>query len=133
MNADARLYCEWTQLWCVQVDKALDLESSIKRDVETAVRERCDCDFSSTAIYSGKFSCDLASHVTYRAILNGTTDLLTADQLMEHIQDWRETRGTLLHDIIYLSLSSDSECTVRISSFEDEGCDVQRPNCCCES
>ena len=118
MNADARLYCEWTQLWCVQVDKALDLESSIKRDVETAVRERCDCAFSSTAIYSGKFSCDLASHVTYRAILNGTTDLLTADQLMEHIQDWCETT----HDIICLNLASASECTVRINSFEDEKC-----------
>ena len=105
---------------------------NIKKGMEKAVRERCDCAFSSSAIYSGEFSCqftscsnsecDLATHVTYRAILNGTSDLLPANQLMQHIQDWRETRGSLLYNVFHLRLASDSECRVSINSLDDAEC-----------
>ena len=111
---------------------ARDLESSIKRDVEKAVRERCDCDFSDTAIYSGEFSCqftncdsndcDRGTHVTYRAILNGTSDLLSANELTTHMLDWRELSGTLLYNFFRLKLASISECGLTIDSFEDEVC-----------
>ena len=108
------------------------MERSIKKEIESAVRERCNCAFSSSAIYSGEFSCqftscksecDSAAHVTYRALLNGTSDLLTAPQLMQHLQDWRGTGGTLLYNNIFrLKLASDSECSVSIQSIEDEEC-----------
>ena len=96
------------------------------------MRERCNCTFSSSAIYSGRFGCifgsaesecDLATYITYRAILNGTSDLLTAPQLMQHLQDWRGARGTLLYsNMLRLRVASDLECRVNIESFEDEGC-----------
>ena len=107
-----------------------DLEQNIKREVEKAVRERCNCAFSSSAIYSGEFSCqftsckglkcDLATYVTYRAVLNGTSDLLPANQLMGHIQDWQETEGTLLYNKLRLRLVS--ECDLNIDSFHDKEC-----------
>ena len=116
----------------VQVEKALDLEESIKKAVEAGVRERCDCAFSSSAIYSGEFSCQftscqsgdcaLATHATYRAILNGTSDLLRADQLMEHLDHWREERGTLLYNVFRLRLASAKECDISINSFNEAEC-----------
>ena len=107
------------------------LEAQIKSSVEKAVRERCNCDFSSSAINSGQFSCvfgssesecDLATYVTYRAVLNGTSDLLPADQLMGHIQDWRETRGTLIYNVFHLRLASNAECAVSVNSLEEAEC-----------
>lgn len=107
------------------------MEQSIKRDVEKAVRERCECDFSSTAIHSGEFSCqftsckpdgcELATTATYRAMLNGTSDLLTANQLISHLQDWHEEIGTLLYNVFRLRLVN---CTIPIDSFHEEECDT---------
>ena len=99
--------------------------------MEKAIRERCNYDFYSSAIKSGEFSChsarcqsdcDQATHVTYCAIMSGTTDILTADQFMQHMEDWRETRGTLLYRVLRLSMGSHAECSVRAKSFEDEEC-----------
>ena len=107
------------------------MESSIKREVEEAVRERCECDFKSTAIYSGEFSCQssncksscsLGTQVSYRAILNGTSDLLIAGEIMNHIEDWRETRGTLLYNLFRLRLAKKSECQLSIDSFDESEC-----------
>ena len=114
----------------IQVDKARDLESSIKRGVETAVRERCDCDFSSTAIFSGEFGCrltkckadcDLGTYVTYRAVVNGTSDMLTAVQIIRHIETWRDIAGTFLHNVFRLELAT--KCRVEIDSFHEKECE----------
>ena len=78
------------------------METSIKRELEKAVRERCECDFNSTAINSGVFSCQTftsqsnclpVTHVIYRAIVNGTSDFHTADQLVAHIKEWQESNS----------------------------------------
>ncbi len=36
-------------------------------------------------------SCSLGTQATYCAILNGTSDLLTAGEILNHIEDWRES------------------------------------------
>ncbi len=110
------------------------MEASIKREVEKAVRERCECDFKS-AIYSGEFSCPssncdtgtiiscyLDTQVTYRAILNGTSDLLTAGEILNHIEDWRESDGTLLSNFIRVKLAKKKDCPLTINSFREEEC-----------
>ena len=122
--------CSWLFIMALitklQVHKALDVEASIKRVLESAVRERCDCNFSSRSIFSGEFSCQstssLITHVIYRATINGTSDLLTTNQIMKHIDDWRESRGTLLYKIFRLKVSSKSECPLTIDSFDDQEC-----------
>ena len=109
------------------------MEANIKREVEKGVRERCNCAFSASAIHSGEFSCQFthcrncnqATHVTYRAILNGTTDLLSAGQLMEHIQDWHESDGTLLYNMFRLRLASSDECDLVITSFKERECFIE--------
>ncbi len=109
------------------------MEASIKREVEKAVREHCECDFKSTAIYSGEFtclssncdamtSCSLGTQVTYRAILNGTSDLLTAGEILNHIEDWRESDGTLLSNFIRVKLAKKKDCPLTINSFREEEC-----------
>ena len=107
------------------------METSIKRELEKAVRERCECDFSSTAINSGVFDCQNATfqsncfpatHVTYRAIINGTSDLLTADQLMDHVKEWQESRSSLLYNVFLLNLASNDECQLRIGSLYEKEC-----------
>ena len=101
---------------------------TIKNEIENAVIERCNCAFSSSAIYSGEFSCQescstcsgpaLGTYVIYRARINGTSDLLTAPQLMQHIDDWRTDDGTLLYNFFRLRLSND--CDFKISSFKEK-------------
>ncbi len=108
------------------------MEASIKKEVEEAVRERCECDFKSTAIYSGEFSCrssncksscSLGTQATYRAILNGTSDLLSAEEIMNHIEDWRESDCTLLYNNLFrLDLANKTECKLRIKSFKEKEC-----------
>jgi len=102
--------------------------------MEGAVRERCNCPFSSSAIHAGEFSCQFArndsncnhaSHVIYRGMLNGSSNMLSADQLIEHIHHWRATAGTLLYgNILRLKVASSEECRVKIESFEDEECTI---------
>ena len=72
-------------------------------------------------------SCEPVTHataVTYRAIVNGTSDLLPADQFMTHLEDWRETKGTFLHNVFRLWLASTSECRISIASFSEGKCDL---------
>jgi hypothetical protein len=118
----------------IQVEKALGLEQSIRSEIENAVRARCNCDFSSTAIHFGEFSCQHSRYVsshdhccedtaaTYRATVNGTSDLITANQVISHIEDWQEVRGTLLHGVFRLRLVRN--CTTQISSIDEEECDT---------
>ena len=115
----------------LQLLKVRYVETSIKKEVEKAIRERCECNFKSTAIFSGEFSCQssmyesgssLITEVTYRAIVNGTSDLLTAEQIMYHIEDWRESDGTLLYNRIRLNLAKKKDCPLRINTFRETEC-----------
>ena len=106
----------------MQVSKAVDLENSIKKDIEQALRKRCDCDFGSTAIYSGEFSCQTtATEVVYRAIINGSSELRTATELVVYIEDWLQSEGTLLYNKFRLRLAQN--CTLHIKSFSELECE----------
>ena len=106
----------------LQVSKAVDLENSIKKDIEQALRKRCDCDFGSSAIYSGEFSCQTTTtEVIYRAIINGSSELRTALELVVYIEDWLQSEGTLLYNKFRLQLAQN--CTLRIKSFSERECE----------
>ena len=111
---------------------------SIKKKLEEAVSSLCNCSFQSTAIYSGRFNCQpqtcessdkcgpsstVVGPVMYRAIVNGTSDLLTADQILDYIDSWREDTGTLLHNGVFqLGVYSKKKCALKIDSFNEKGC-----------
>ena len=119
--------------------KAKEFDMSIKKDIMMAVTSLCNCPFNSNnAIFSGEFSCqpsscdsdggcgtspNTLSHVTYRAAINGTSSILTADQILGYIEEWRSNRGTLLYnDMFRLKVFSKEECNLKIHSFDDEEC-----------
>ena len=108
--------------------QAYQLEDDIKESIETAIRKKCDCDFEQSAIYSGEFSCQTTTtNVIYRAIINGTSDILTAPELMELIENWRTTGGTLLYNSKYrLRLAQKEACPLQIESFHDPECSSGR-------
>ena len=97
------------------------LQRSIKAAIEEAVQSRCDCDFYSSAITSGEFSCQTTtSDVVYRAVINGRSDLITANETLDYIDDWRRNEQTILHNLFRLRLSQD--CPLRIDSFNEVEC-----------
>ena len=107
----------------LQLEKAVEFDEWVKWNVERAVRQRCDCDFLSSAIYSGEFSCRKSkTSVVYRAIINGTSDLHTADELMDFIENWRTNEGTLLYNRFRLDIANKEDCSLHIQSFNDEEC-----------
>lgn len=104
------------------------MEESIRKKMEQAVKEHCKCPFSSSAIYSEEINCPfgaeygLASHVTYHAILNGTSDLLPASTALEHIQDWVDSEGSFRYNHYRLRMTSTNMCKLSINSFKEEEC-----------
>jgi hypothetical protein len=103
------------------VSKAEDLEESVKKNLEQAIRQRCSCDFQSSSIYSGEYSCQTTtSDVIFRAIINGTSDLRTATELLDDIENWRRNQGTLLYRKFRLRLSQ--HCPLQIESFDEVEC-----------
>ena len=105
----------------VQVETANNLQRSIKREIQAAIRDRCDCNFYSYAIESGEFSCQTTNtNVVYRAIINGKSNLRTADELLEYLDHWRKNDQTLLHDLFRLRMSQD--CPLKIDSFNEVEC-----------
>ena len=106
----------------MQVSKAEDLEESVKESIEQAVRQRCNnCNFQSSSIHSGEFSCQTTTtEVIYRALINGTSDLLTAAELLGYIENWRHNKGTLLYHKFRLRLSQ--HCPLQIESFDEVEC-----------
>ena len=104
------------------MSKAEDLEESIKDNIEQAIARRCDCNFESSAIYSGEFSCQTTTNeVVYRAIVNGSSELLTANELVSHIEEWKTSEGTLLYNKFRLRLAQ--ACSLRVESFNEPECD----------
>ena len=109
----------------MQTAKAENLEQSIKQNIELAIRKRCSCDFDSSAIYSGEFSCQTTStEVVYRAIINGTSELLRATELTSFIDDWKRSDGTLLHNKFRLRLAQ--ACSLELRSFSEPECKGDR-------
>lgn len=115
----------------LQLSKAYDLEGEIKRNIEYVVQNRCHCDFSSSAIYSGEFSCRTSRNaVMYRAIINGSSEILRADDVITYIEDWKRSDGTLLYKKFRLQLSQ--SCPISFKSFSETECRADRdegPTC----
>ena len=94
------------------------------------MKERCKCNFNSKSIHSGQFSClstichSNCSHtpVTYRAIIDGSSDFLTADQLMDFMKEWHDSSSSLLVSKIQLKIARSEECQLSIGSFDEEEC-----------
>ena len=103
------------------MSKAEDLEESVKKNLEQAVRQRCNCSFESSSIHSGEFSCQTTTtDVIYWAIINGTSDQRNATELLGHIENWRHNQGTLLYHKFRLRLSQ--HCPLQIESFDEVEC-----------
>ena len=101
------------------MSKAEDLEESVKENIQQAIRQRCGCNFQSSAIYSGELSCQTTT-VIYRAIINGTSDLHTATELLGFVEDWRRNEGTFLYRKFRLCLSQHRP--LQIESFNEAEC-----------
>ena len=78
-------------------------------------------------MFSGEFSCQTTTtRVTYRAIINGTSDILPAPQLISLIEDWRVKSGTMLYGKFRLRLMDKNKCPLEIKSFDDKECGVNQ-------
>ena len=100
----------------------MDLERYIKSNIEQAIQGRCDCDFESSAIYSGEFSCQTTTtEVVYRAMLNGSSELITAAELISYIDEWKTNEGTLLYNKFRLRLAQ--ACPLCVESFNEVECE----------
>lgn len=90
--------------------------------IESAIQDRCDCNFYLSAIQSGEFSCQTTDReVVYRAIIKGTSDLHTAEELLDFMDDWRKNNQTILHNNLFRYRMS-QDCPLRIASFDEIEC-----------
>ena len=103
------------------MSKALDIESKIKQAIVKAIELGCNCDFNTSAIHSGEFSCQTTtSDVIYRAILNATNYQYSAEELLQHVENWVKSEGTLLYNKFRLRLAK--MCPIHIQSFNEVEC-----------
>ncbi len=71
-----------------------ETSSAVKKALQNAINDRCDCEFQFEAIYDGEFSCKtMVEHALYRGSVNGTSDRHTATELLAFIQDWIMNEG----------------------------------------
>ncbi len=98
------------------------MSAYIKNGLAAAIRERCNCGFSSSSIDTGEFSCQTTiTEVVYRSRIIGTSNTFTASELLAFVEDWIATEGTFtVNDILRLRTST--ECPLRIQSFHDPEC-----------
>ena len=74
------------------------------------------------AIYSGEFSCQTTTtEVIYRAIINGSSESRTATELVNFMENWLQSEGTLLYNKFRLRLAQN--CSLRIESFSEPECE----------
>ena len=111
------------------------MDRSTRRKLFEILREHChkcnNFDYYDV-INSGGFSCpdatcqqsncSLVTHATYRAIINGRSDLLTADQLMDILKEWHDSSSSLFVNNIRLKVARSKKCKLSISSFDEEEC-----------
>ena len=104
------LICSYSQDGGYLADRA------VRTALTAAIRERCNCDFQSSSIDSVEFSCQTTTtHVVYRSLINGTTELHTAPELLTFIDDWLENEGTFR--ILSFRLRVVPDCPLQIQSF----------------
>ncbi len=78
-----------------QETKALTIDQAVITTLTEAIHNRCHCDFQAEAISEAVFSCRMTTdHVIYRSTIHGSSDKLTASELLTLIQDWIMTEGT---------------------------------------
>jgi len=96
-------------------------DRAVRTALTAAIRERCNCDFQSTSIDSGEFSCQTTTtHVVYRSLINGTSELHTAPELLNFIDDWLRNEGTF--HIFRFCLRVVPDCPLHIQSFLQPEC-----------
>ena len=72
-----------------------------------------------------RFSCQTTTtEVIYRAIINGTSELRTAAELVSYIENWLKSEGTLLYNKFRLRLSQ--SCSLHVESFSELECKGDR-------
>ena len=95
------------------------IDRAVKKALTAAIRERCGCDFQSSSIKSGEFSCQsTTTHVVYRTTINSDTH--TAPQILNFIEDWIKNEGAFL--VGYFRLRVVPECPLQIQSFYQPEC-----------
>ncbi len=78
-----------------QETKTLAIDQAVITTSTEAIHNHCHCDFQAKAIFVAVFSCRMtADHVIYRSTIHGSSDKLTASELLTLIQDWNMTEGT---------------------------------------
>jgi len=96
-------------------------DRAVRTALTAAIRERCNCDFQSSSIDSGEFSCQTTStHIVYRSLINGTTELHTAPELLNFINNWLKNEGTFR--ILRFRLRVFPDCPLQIQSFHQPEC-----------
>ena len=69
------------------------------------INQRCGCNFKTGSIIDGEFRCQSStSSILYRATIEGSSDTLTAKQLMVHIDDWKMDEGSFLYQYFRLQI-----------------------------
>ncbi len=119
------------------MEQTSSLDVSIATNLAQAVSSHCNCPFNSSRFHSGEFSClpttcssdgtcgvtsSYVGTVLYRAVVNGSSDLMTASQALQYVEEWREDTGSLLHSKLRLKLFKENECALNIESFFDDDC-----------
>ena len=103
---------------------------SVGRSIFTAINKKCGQCLQMNRLYrypsvypisSGEFSCQTTrSSVIYRSEISGTTDLLTAPQLVDLIREWINEDGTILVNAFRLHVRRG--CPLQIKSLSDREC-----------
>ena len=97
------------------------MEAGIRDGVREAIRQRCDCDFSTSDIVDGVFSCrNVTTEVTYRATLRGRIDTDRAGRLRSQVRRFVQRGPAITYDTFLLWV--DSTCPVNLSSLTDPEC-----------
>ncbi len=95
----------------------------VRKGLQEAVNERCECAFTVQHITLGEFQCLAnADEVTYCAKINGTT-IAASSMILAFAEEWvTSSLATLVIQGVRLNI--DSTCKpVAINSFTDPECD----------
>ena len=97
------------------------IDNAVREALAAAIREQCSCDFQPTSIEKGGFSCQTTTtHVVYRSMINGTSDVHTASELLGFTEDWMKNEGTFRIGNFRLRVVPD--CPLQIQSFHQLEC-----------
>ena len=95
--------------------------NAIRKSLTDTINRKCECNFDINAIYTGEFSCQTTKYdAIYRTVINGTSDSLTAPELVNHIREWKGEDGTFPVDLLRLRV--ETSCPLVIESFSEKEC-----------